>query len=758
MHTKYITLTIIITLSVSVNAQYFYKGIIKDKRNGEALIGTTIIVDNAQILTSNNYGYFAINHPKPSISVHFQYVGYKSLTQELIASDDLNIIEMEPDTVLIQEVNISSSHSLKTSGFTQLTSKHFDSLPVLLGEKDLLKSIQVLSGVIQNAEGTTNFSFRGSNAGENLFLIDGIPAYNINHLYGFASIFNTDAINVANFYKNGIPARYGGRNSSVTDIIVKEGNLKKYTGSYSIGLLSSRIMLEGPIKKDTASFLIAARRSFYDLFVAPITYLNDKTIMGYYFYDLTAKTNYKVNANNNVYLSLYAGKDNTYLHENSEDYKSRYNNGWANYTISTRWNNIALPYFFSNVTLAYTRFQYDNSLWEQGIKDSVVHKTTFQSGIYDYILKWDGRYYRLNHHKINMGIEWYHHSFIPGTEKKYFSQSNTKVIDRTQGLDLSGNEWNIYLDDEIEWGKWQFEAGIRYTIFNVESANYQRWQPRILLAFLPNPKININASFQIMNQFMHLTTNSSIGMPTDLWLPISNIFPPLETKQYTIGFKLNTRAFTTSFDVFYRDLRNLVDIKDGYTFYNEHLVWNDILTQGQGYSYGAEIMIENTTGAIHTILSYTYCRSFRKFNDINSGNWFNFQYDRPHSAHLLINYPFQQNKTLNASWTFTSGALTSIPVQNYFLFKRPVMDLKEKNNYRLPPFHHLDISYQTSKTKKRGIRTWQFGIYNVYAHTNPFIVRYKTTDAEGRLLPAPKLEGIGIFTFVPFIAYEFKFK
>ncbi|MEF3254473.1 MAG: TonB-dependent receptor, partial [Deferribacterales bacterium] len=267
----YITILTILFTNIYINAQYLYKGIVKDKKSGEVLIGATIIANDNQVAISNNYGYFALKHTFPQLKATIQYVGYKSKTADLYPSSDLQIIEMEPDTILIKEVTVSSSYNLKTSGITQLTSRHFNSLPVLLGEKDLLKSMHVLSGVIQNAEGTTNFSFRGSNSGENLFLIDGIPVYNINHLYGFASIFNTDAINVANFYKNGIPSRYGGRNSSVTDVIIKEGNQKKYTGNFSLGLLSSRVLFEGPIKKDTASFFVAARRSFYDLFIAPIT-------------------------------------------------------------------------------------------------------------------------------------------------------------------------------------------------------------------------------------------------------------------------------------------------------------------------------------------------------------------------------------------------------------------------------------------------------------------------------------------------------
>ncbi|MCX7987408.1 MAG: TonB-dependent receptor [Bacteroidales bacterium] len=759
MSIKYFVILIVSIISYfPLQAQFLYQGIIKDKRSGEALVGANVIISNTQqILHSNNYGFFAINHTLPQIIVTVQFVGYKSQILELHASTTTQTIEMEPDTIHISEVNISSENNLTNKGFIQLTSKNFNTLPVILGEKDLLKSIQTQSGVIQNAEGTTNFSFRGSNAGENLFLIDGIPVYNINHLYGFVSIFNTDAINVANFYKNGIPARFGGRNASVTDVIVKEGNMKKLTGNYSLGVLSSKILLEGPIKKDTASFLVAIRRSFYDLFVAPITYLNNKSLMGYFFFDITAKTNYSLNPNNKVYLSLYAGKDNSYLHENTPNFRSKYNNGWQNYTTSVRWNNSSIRNTFTNITLAFTRFHYNNSLWEKGITEQIFHKSEFRSGIYDYIVKWDGRYYRFAHHKINFGVEWYHHTFVPGIEKKQYSEANIKIVDRTTGLDLVGNEWNVYVDDDFNWNRLQLEAGLRFSIFNISRTNYKLLQPRISITYSVNPRFFINTSYHKMNQYMHLTANSTIGLPTELWLPISKKFPPLETQQYTIGLKHIRNPFNISWDIFYKTLNNTIDVKEGYTFYNEHLLWDEILTKGKGFAYGFDITINHNIGVVHSIFSYTFCRSYRKYDEINQGKWYNFQYDRPHNTHLLINYYFKPNKILNVSWTFSSGALTTIPVQTYFVFKRPVMDLSQKNNYRLPSFHHLDISYQTSKNTKRGIRTWNLGIYNAYARNNPFLIRYKTTDREGRLIQNPTLEGIGIFPLVPFIAYEFKF-
>ncbi|MGC8824200.1 MAG: TonB-dependent receptor plug domain-containing protein [Bacteroidales bacterium] len=588
-----------------------------------------------------------------------------------------------------------------------------------------------------------------------MILLDGIPVYNINHLFGFVSVISTDAVNHASFYKGGIPARYGNRLSSVIDISLREGNKDHLTGSFGAGILSAKVTVEGPLRNRQGSFLIAARRTPYDLIIAPISTIFGNRI-GYYYQDLVAKINFPLNNQNALYLSAYYGADKAYRTEFSLQPQSRYKfrTTWGNITSALRWTNSSLSNTLSNLTFAFTRYRYvkDIRAYDKVILGRPVENVSYTSNINDIILRWNLSYAIVPSHQINSGIENSVHIFNPGTN--YAKNQDTSA---SFGQYFYHNETNAFIEDIFQWHRITTTAGLRATLYRLKNKTFYALQPRMLIEFKLSTQTTLSASYNRMYQFMHLYANSTIGLPTDLWVPVSINIPPSSCNQISAGVKTTFGKISVTSEFFYKEMNNVTDYRDGVTLNNTQTNWDEVLSVGQGIAYGTEWLIDYHHSRFDASLAYTFSRSFRKHRDIKQGNWFPYTYDRPHNININLQWNFATNKHISANWVYASGYMITVSEGNYYLAGRIFPDLSNRNNYRTLPMHHLDVTYATSKNKKRGTQTWSFGIYNIYARANPFGYMYNIADLNYNSIENPKLKFVSLFTFVPFVAYEFRF-
>ncbi len=757
------TILLFCLIGTNLFAQKSIRGTIRDASTDEALIGAVVLnTNNGKAVITNSYGYFLMPCSIESTTLIVSYLGYEPFKLTTIPKDTALTIKLMVKTNTIEDVTVSGNRAFKRQlGVHTLNSLDFKTTPVLLGEKDVLKTIQMLPGVQQNREGTSNFSVRGGSHDQNLILLDGIPVYNINHLFGFVSIFNTEATNKVTFYKGGIPARYGGRLSSVTDVVLREGNRNKYTGSVSLGLLSSKFIFEGSIQKGKSSFLISGRRSVYDLLYSSITYLSDKRMNGYYLQDYTAKLNYKLNSNNTIFLSAYAGNDKVYTTTNDTQYNSteKYGLGWSNITSAFRWNNTSVKDLFSNVTVAYTYFKYllyweDKQKLNTGKTD--YYFQGYSSGIKNFITRWDLSFYKFSNHQVNFGMEHIWHTFNPGIMEKESVFMGSDPFKNRLGVKSLGSETSWYVEDVLHYNRFNANIGLRYSLFRTDGKTYEGFQPRMSVELKLFDNVSLLGGYDRIYQYLHLVSNSSIGMPTDLWLPISRNIPPQLCDQFSGGFKIDisrTLAFTT--EAYYKKMRNLTDYRDGIVISNQQNNWDEILAKGSGKSYGLEFMIAKTGERLSGWVNYTLSKSTRSFEDINYGITYPFQYDRRNVVNVLLNYKVASNKLLSASWVCSNGYWMNISYDNYYLNGQLVRNFKNRNNYQVPAYHHLDISYSISKSKKKGTRNWILGIYNVYGRNNYFSVQYRYED---EYKTQPKLIGMGMFPIIPYVSWEFIFK
>lgn len=747
-------------------------GTVSDASSGEVLIGATLFdPESGKGYVTNSYGYFAITGIVDSIRVKVSFIGYQTESVSLTPGSIPVSIKLIPQSAEIEEVVIvhGANNRSKSHGQVTISSIDLKNTPVLLAEKDVLKTIQLLPGIQQNSEGTSNFSVRGGSHDQNLMLIDGIPVYNINHLWGFVSVFNTEAVNNVSFYKGGIPANYGGRLSSVVDVMLREGNYDRTTGKISLGLISSKFTLEGPLQKGKSSFLLTGRRTFYDFIVSPVLYTMYDAMPGYYFQDYTLKLNYKINPYNTIYLSSYIGNDKAYIVEAYKNemqdlsYRNRSDLGWTNITTAFRWNNSKVRNLFSNVTLAYTYFNYLNSFkyTEKVLStgNSSVDYQGYHSGINDLISKWNLSYYGFSKQQINLGVDYTFHLFNPGITNSYYETDGGGDDEHhiAKGSKKMGRELNIFIDDKLQLGRFSSQIGLRYSIFYTDGKIFSGLQPRLSVEFKASEAVSVFAGYNRMFQYLHLVSNSNLGMPTDLWLPISDKIPPQQADQLSAGIKYRVnQSVQVSVEAYSKEMQNLAEYRDGVVLNNRTADWSEILITGNGKSQGVELLLELSKKKLSGWVSYSLSKSNRSFEDIKQGETFPFQYDRRHVANIFLSYKITPSKSLSASWVASTGHRMTINHDNYIVNGQVILNLSNRNNYQLPPYHHLDITYTSSKIKKRGTRNWTIGIYNVYAHHNTFIVARR--DRNTNEFNPSKLYSVCLFPFVPFVAWEYIFR
>jgi len=778
--------------------KYSISGYVEDQGSGERLIGAVIYdTINKQGIVTNSYGYFSLTLFKSNVSLRVSYVGFENnIIKFYLQSDTMLQVGLKASTLLNEFVVTGKRDSeVRQSQMSEIDIpiQTIKNLPVFMGERDLFKAIQLFPGVHSGGEGTTGLYVRGGGPDQNLILLDGVPVYNADHLFGFFSIFNPEAIQHVSLVKGGFPARYGGRLSSVIDIRMKEGNNKTYHGEVSLGLIASKFTLEGPIIKNKASFIISARRTYIDILAQPVIRLLNSQMgsdggltAGYYFYDMNAKFNYIISPKDRIYLSVYGGQDRAYVKSEDEYSLDNYTNvfkenmglDWGNIIAALRYNHIFNKQWFSNVTFTYSRFQFDigieteNSETQNGITFDSYDKLHYLSGIQDWSFKADFEYHPSPKHKILLGGSDIYHTFTPG--KTTYQAKNPYIpdpIDMTLGNNLVyTHEISLYVEDEFTLNsKIKLDGGLHFSMFPVKGKFYSSLQPRINGRYLFAEKWSVKAAISKMTQYIVLLTNSGIGLPTDLWLPVTKNIKPQDSWQFAVGIFHDLKYdIEVGIEGYYKTMTNLIEYKEGASFMSASVSesWESQVEIGNGNAYGMEVLIRKTEGKLSGWIGYTLSWTNRTFENLNFGKTFPYKYDRRHDIGIAANYQFNDRIDMGLVWVYGSGNALNLPIERYTGFSeyssyffpefQAIEYYKDRNGFRMPSYHRLDLGINFHKKLKYGERTWSINIYNVYNRQNPFMVNFDISyDNNGQQVT--RLKQISLFPIIPSASFTYKF-
>lgn len=772
-------LFLIITLASK--GQTTISGFVSDSLNGEKLIGATIYdLYTKKGCVSDTYGFFSMNVENPDSSlilISFTGYGSKMIKADTAGEKILNVRLKYGMSLSAVEITAYRSITMNESGNLRIPIERIEYLPSIGGEVDLMKAIQLMPGVSSEGEGSSSLLVRGGGPDQNLILLDGVPLYYVNHLGGFVSVFNSDAINNINFYKSDFPASFGGRMSSVLDIRMKDGNSEKISANYMLGIISSKIMIDGPIKKDKLDFMFSARRMLFDLFSKPLSSHFFGTSTGYTFYDINGKLNYKFSEKDRLYFSTYLGDDLISIKTPlNEDGYQKLQTRWGNNLFSLRWNRVWNSKIISDLAVTNTRFRFEmeGELNTNVDGSEFRNLTAFYSGIQDYSVLLNNSYYVSNNQTLKFGASFIKHKFSPGATS--FSEDNASVIilDSVIGSNtVLSDEIVAYIEDKVNLGVFSFNGGIRFTGYILDSASFISFHPRTSFSY-KFKESTLYLSFSKLTQNVHMLSTSGIGMPYDLWLPATKNATPAFAYHYCIGFNTSVykKKLPLSFQVFYKDMHNLIMYKEGATLLNSAFNWEQLIeTEGKGKSYGAELLLEKNTGRLTGWFSYTISKTDRQFDNLNSGNPFPYTYDNRHIINLAAVYKLKENVILSAIWSYKSGNAITLATGKYYYFSDSTMVYPQTiqyysgvNDLRMRAYHRLDIGISLKKERKRGIRTWTISIYNLYNRQNPYYY-YFHGSGEGTLVGnsfigdnSLVLMQRSLFPFIPSVSYSFRFK
>lgn len=765
--------------------KFTISGYLEDAETGEKLIGANVFdPKSGKGSTSNVYGFYSLTIPEDSVYLAVSYIGMQTKYYSFYLNKDLEFDVQLTSNIDLQEVQVVASETEESieeqAQMSQISIpiKQIKALPSLMGEADILKAMQLLPGVQSGNEGSSGLYIRGGGPDQNLILLDGVPVYNAYHLFGFFSVFNADAIKSVSLTKGGHPARYGGRLSSIIDINMKEGNTQEFHGEGSIGLISAKFTLEGPIWKDKTSFIVSARRTYIDLFSKPILKAAKlKSIPGYYFFDVNAKINHKFNRQHRLYLSFYAGDDKFNLVSEEDNtnpntpgyYKTSNSIQWSNITSALRWNYLINDQLFSNTTLTYSRYNFNIGISneeEHFENDSLVSSSSsarYFSGIEDIAAKIDFEYIPLPTHYIRFGANYTYHTFRPGA----LNTKNESSLDNTIEQNFSNNnvhasEFALYAEDDWRIGKlFRVNFGVHASAYAVNKKFYYSVQPRIGMRFILPHKIGLKASFSTMTQYLHLLSNEGIGLPTDLWLPSTDITKPQQAWQVGLGLsKTFGDWFEVTLEGYYKKMSNLIAYKPGASFIDPGSDWESkIESNGLGQSYGMEAFIHKKKGRFTGWVGYTLSWSWRQFPNttINSGQPYPFKYDRRHDISVAAMYKFSEKISASAVWVFGTGNAITLPSERYVFPQSnqstEIQTFDSKNNYRMAPYHRLDLSVDFRKKLKNWEYTFSIGTYNTYSRQNPFFISSQKDWQTGER----QFKQSSLFPIIPFFRWSFKF-
>ncbi len=745
--------------------KFTVSGTIKEKSSGETLIGATVgIVEKSGVgISTNEYGFYSLSLPEGNYTLRFTFIGYKQELVPVKLESNVTVnINLSDEGRVLQEVVVSSKKdddnlTKAVMGTEVLDMKSVAKIPIVFGERDLVKTIQLMPGVKSNGEGSNGFSVRGGATDQNLIILDEAPVYNASHLLGFFSTFNSDAIKDVTIIKGNSPANFGGRLSSVLDVKMKEGNNKNYQVSGGLGLISSRLTVEGPIQKEKSSFIISGRRTYADLFASMSPDLKDLKL---YFYDLNAKANLTINGKNRLFLSGYLGSD---VFNVSNTFGSK----WGNSTATLRWNSLISSKLFSNTSLIYSNYDFNVGFKSDG------NETNFNSNIKDLNLKQDFSYFLNDKNTIRFGLNTIHHTITPtkveGTdivsdkksrkalESAVYVGNSYKVSDRVNidyGLRFSfynvlgGNTYNVYENNRLTQSIQLDEGEVGKTYSNLE--------PRLSMNFRTSNTTSIKMGYARNTQSLHLMSNSTGGSPTDQWIGNSYNIKPGIADQVSLGFSknFNDNAFELNTETYYKAMQNQIDYKDGADINTVPDIESELLF-GKGRAYGLEVLLKKKKGKLTGWVGYTISKTERQINGINNSEWYNAKQDRTHDLSIVAIYTLTPRWTLSGTFIYTTGNAVTFPTGKYVLNGVTIYQYSNRNADRMPATHRLDISATYEKPAKgRFQSSWSFGLYNAYGRQNPFSITFKENKDNPQKIDAVQTS---LFQWIPSVTYNFKF-
>lgn len=757
-------------------------GTVTDSETGELVVGAALYLPAQDIgVTTNQYGYYSLTLFGDSVSMVVSHVAYTTQRLTYSSQEDLILdISLVPATLSLGELEVTApaESALQTTQMSGITIpvQDVENLPSLLGESDVLRIIQLLPGVQSGVEGSTGLYVRGGGPDQNLYLLDGTQVYNPSHLFGFLGTFNSDAIKDVRVLKGGFPARYGGRLSSVIDITMKEGNMKRFAGTGAIGLLASRMTLEGPIKRDRASFLISARRSYADLVVRPFRN-RDEEDFGYYFYDFNVKANAILSTSDRIYLSGYAGSDRLYSYykyEGSDD-EDRSGLSWSNLTATIRWNHIFGARLFSNVLVGYTDYALlADSEYRYDIGEAYPsqYKDSYESGIRDLHARVNLEFIPSANHSIRFGVGALQHYFLTGAYEEIFRVGDT-IRDSTSSSNrrFRAVEFQAYIEDDWRLGsRIRLNTGVHASSFLIEERSYVSVEPRIAALWRLSAQTSLKASLAYMQQYIHLlATTSGLSLPTDLWVPATAKILPQKSWQVAGGAVqvLGDGKFELSLEGYYKEMDNLIEYEDGANYFDAtYGIWEDRVVSGYGVAYGGEVFFRKRSGRTTGWIGYTLSWSRRKFNEINDGHWFPYRYDRRHDVALVISHRLNARFDISGTWVYGTGQAVTLPVGHLVAESSAptVFPLtrgegtalyrvqSSRNGARMPAYHRLDIGMRIHRTMTRVKRTLTLGTHNTYSRRNAISI-FADRDDNGDVI----FKKFSILPIVPSISYQLSF-
>ena len=787
-----------------VSRRFTISGYVTDGASSETLIGVNILESRQhQGTTTNPYGFYSITLPEGETQLSFSYLGFSTQRYPITLCKDTVLNIRLQDSNLLPEVVVLSNKAEAGITATQMGSieipmaqiKH---TPAILGEADIMKTIQLMPGVQAGIEGSAGLYVRGGGPDQNLIMLDGVPVYNVDHLFGFFSVFTPEAVKKVTLFKSSFPARFGGRLSSVVDVRSNDGDMKRFHGTFSLGLLSAKMQLEGPIIKDRTSFNISARRSYIDLLAKP--FMPDDEKMSYYFYDINAKINHKFSDRSRLFVNFYNGKDHYGIglddRFDSAEYGSntsqdRTSINWGNTIASARWNYIFNNKLFSNTTVAYNSYRMnatsnykttEHSPQSQ-IDTEANYYSDFRSGINDWSYQLDFDYNPHPAHHIRFGTGYLYHRFRPEVatskvlekEQDHIQQDTT--YHNASNSQIYSHELSAYIEDNFDvTPQLRINAGLHFSLFHVQKKSYFSAQPRLSVRYQLPGDVTLKASYTKMSQYVHLLSSTPISMPTDLWVPVTNKIKPMQAHQYSLGaYYTGIRGWEFSVEGYYKQMRNVLEYKDGVSFFGSSTGWEDKVEMGRGRSMGIEFMAQRNIGKTTGWVAYTLARSDRQFakGGINNGERFPYKYDRRHNINISLNHKFSERIDIGATWTFATGGTVTMAEEVTGIIRpgestiKPADYIAQRNNYRLPASHRLNLGINFNKKTKHGVRTWNISLYNAYNAMNPSFVYRSTSYGYGYYGDTNTPFGTGpgktvikkltILPCIPSVTYTYKF-
>jgi hypothetical protein len=766
---KSILITYLCFISIVLFAQtnQHINGYVHDYETGEVLIGASVYTFQGVGVVTNKYGYFSMKIPVNTDSIIVSYIGYQKQSIDINENNMLKIYLKSG--VDIEEVSIvENSINRPEISINRLNMKQAKQLPMLFGEADIIKNLQLMPGVQSGGEGKSALYVRGGSPDQNLILLDNVPLYYVAHFGGFFSVFNADAINDVQLIKGGFPARYGSRLSSVLDITMREGNVNKFGMQGTIGLLSSKIAIEMPIIKQKSSILLSVRKNLFPIFRLMSTGLN------YSFYDINAKWNYIFNDKNRVYASFYLGNDKVKTLQNDNKFtQSNQDVKWGNIMGSLRWNKIWNAALFSNLTLYSTNYKYQTHYSYTYTSDSVNRNygNELLSAINDFGLKYEINQTVSQHLNIRYGLSSIYHTFHPNDEWVKQSGTNIPTLNEQYNSQLTAWENAAYCEAVLSINKLSSNIGLRYANFIQDKKDYHSLEPRLTLNYAFTDAFALKYGYSYMQQFVHLLTYSGTGLPSDYWMPTTTNIEPENSHQNAAGFSclLFDNSFNFTTDVYYKSMNELITFKPGASLSGNLSNWENLVeSSGTGQNYGIEFFLQKTTGKTTGWSGLTISKASREFDNINNGKSYRFKYDRLIDFSIVVVHELKPGITVSGTWTYGSGYPVTLASEMYNIDNTDVLVYDEKNSYEMNPYHRLDLGINFIKKTSWGERTWNISLINAYNRQNPYFYYYERSsemvqvESEGGISMESKQGGLqlkqfSLFSILPTFSYSFKF-